>query len=53
VGKPVLITRVMDTMAVTPRPTRAEATGEGPPRPHLRTPVRAVKCVAGRVFWFL
>ncbi|GBF87464.1 pyruvate kinase [Raphidocelis subcapitata] len=26
VGKPVLITRVMDTMAVTPRPTRAEAT---------------------------
>lgn len=27
VGKPCLITRVMDTMAVTPRPTRAEATG--------------------------
>ncbi|KAI8472796.1 MAG: pyruvate kinase [Monoraphidium minutum] len=26
VGKPCLITRVMDTMAVTPRPTRAEAT---------------------------
>jgi pyruvate kinase len=26
VGKPVLITRVVDTMAVTPRPTRAEAT---------------------------
>jgi len=28
VGKPVLITRVVDTMAVSPRPTRAEATGE-------------------------
>ena len=26
VGKPVLITRVVDTMAVSPRPTRAEAT---------------------------
>lgn len=26
VGKPCLITRVVDTMAVTPRPTRAEAT---------------------------
>lgn len=25
-GKPVLITRVVDTMAVSPRPTRAEAT---------------------------
>ncbi len=28
VGKPVLITRVVDTMAISPRPTRAEATGE-------------------------
>lgn len=27
VGKPCLITRVVDTMAVAPRPTRAEATG--------------------------
>lgn len=26
VGKPVLITRVVDTMVNTPRPTRAEAT---------------------------
>lgn len=26
VGKPVLITRVVDTMINTPRPTRAEAT---------------------------
>mmetsp|Transcript_32734 Transcript_32734/g.92845 ORF Transcript_32734/g.92845 Transcript_32734/m.92845 type:complete len:644 (-) Transcript_32734:207-2138(-) len=26
VGKPVMITRVVDTMATTPRPTRAEAT---------------------------
>lgn len=26
VGKPVLITRVIDTMALSPRPTRAEAT---------------------------
>ncbi|GMH36554.1 hypothetical protein BSKO_04422 [Bryopsis sp. KO-2023] len=26
VGKPVLVTRVVDTMATTPRPTRAEAT---------------------------
>lgn len=26
VGKPVLLTRVVDTMAVSPRPTRAEAT---------------------------
>lgn len=26
VGKPVLITRVVDTMIHTPRPTRAEAT---------------------------
>eukprot|EP00877_Chromochloris_zofingiensis_P009758 jgi/Chrzof1/5035/Cz15g09100.t1_PYK1[v5.2] len=26
VGKPVVLTRVVDTMAVTPRPTRAEAT---------------------------
>jgi hypothetical protein len=28
VGKPALITRVVDTMVNTPRPTRAEATGE-------------------------
>jgi hypothetical protein len=28
VGKPVILTRVVDTMAVSPRPTRAEATGE-------------------------
>ena len=26
-GKPVLITRVVDTMVTNPRPTRAEATG--------------------------
>lgn len=26
-GKPVLLTRVVDTMINTPRPTRAEATG--------------------------
>lgn len=27
-GKPVLITRVVDSMVSNPRPTRAEATGE-------------------------
>jgi pyruvate kinase len=26
VGKPCVITRVVDTMAISPRPTRAEAT---------------------------
>lgn len=28
-GKPVLITRVVDSMVSNPRPTRAEATGVG------------------------
>ena len=38
VGKPCLITRVMDTMAITPRPTRAEATGACGNRPGLVAP---------------